>query len=81
MGQVAYMNTLFLCLCSNYTYILQIYFYILYKLIFFIQFVKCGFGGSNFPTHVFPSMVGRPIIRSSAKVGDIEVKVRLSINN
>lgn len=37
-------------------------------------FVKCGFGGSNFPTHVFPSMVGRPIIRSSAKVGDIEVK-------
>jgi len=39
------------------------------------QFVKCGYAGSNFPAHIFPSMVGRPIIRSTAKVGDIEVKV------
>ena len=23
-------------------------------------FVKCGFAGSNFPTHIFPAMVGRP---------------------
>ena len=37
--------------------------------------MKCGFAGSNFPEHIFPSMVGRPIIRSTAKVGDIEVKV------
>lgn len=37
-------------------------------------FVKCGYAGSNFPSHIFPSLVGRPIIRSSAKVGDIEVK-------
>ncbi|CAG2196815.1 ACTR2 [Mytilus edulis] len=37
-------------------------------------FVKCGFAGSNFPAHIFPSLVGRPIIRSTAKVGDIEVK-------
>ncbi|KAJ8045332.1 Actin-related protein 2 [Holothuria leucospilota] len=37
-------------------------------------FVKCGFAGTNFPAHIFPSLVGRPIIRSSAKVGDIEVK-------
>ncbi|PFX16978.1 actin-related protein 2 [Stylophora pistillata] len=37
-------------------------------------FVKCGYAGSNFPAHIFPSMVGRPIIRSTAKVGDIEVK-------
>ena len=43
--------------------------------IFVLQFVKCGFAGSNFPAHIFPSMVGRPIIRSTAKVGDIEVKV------
>lgn len=37
-------------------------------------FVKCGFAGSNFPTHIFPALVGRPIIRSSTKVNDIEVK-------
>ena len=39
-------------------------------------FVKCGFAGSNFPAHIFPSLVGRPILRSSAKVGNIEIKVR-----
>jgi len=37
-------------------------------------FVKCGYAGTNFPEHIFPSMVGRPMLRSSAKVGDIEVK-------
>ncbi|XP_005100913.1 actin-related protein 2 [Aplysia californica] len=37
-------------------------------------FVKCGFAGSNFPAHIFPSLVGRPIIRSTTKIGDIEVK-------
>lgn len=40
------------------------------------QFVKCGFAGSNFPEHIFPAMVGRPLIRSTAKVGNIEIKVR-----
>uniref|UniRef100_A0A8C6VVV9 Zgc:101810 n=1 Tax=Nothobranchius furzeri TaxID=105023 RepID=A0A8C6VVV9_NOTFU len=39
-------------------------------------FVKCGFAGSNFPQHIFPAMVGRPIIRSSTKVGNIEIKTR-----
>ncbi|XP_030854228.1 actin-related protein 2 isoform X3 [Strongylocentrotus purpuratus] len=37
-------------------------------------FVKCGFAGNNFPSHIFPSLVGRPIIRSNTKVGDIEIK-------
>ena len=37
--------------------------------------MKCGYAGSNFPDHIFPSLVGRPIIRSSAKVGNIVVKV------
>jgi len=37
-------------------------------------FVKCGFGGSNFPTQIFPSLVGRPILRSTAKIGNIELK-------
>ncbi|KAI6654578.1 Actin-related protein 2-B [Oopsacas minuta] len=37
-------------------------------------FVKCGYAGTNFPSHIFPSLIGRPIIRSTAKVNDIEVK-------
>ncbi|KAI9024026.1 actin family [Hyaloraphidium curvatum] len=37
-------------------------------------FVKCGFAGSNFPTAIFPSMVGRPILRAEEKVGDVEIK-------
>lgn len=28
-------------------------------------FVKCGFGGDNFPRHHFPSIVGRPILRAN----------------
>lgn len=44
----------------------------------FFQFVKCGFAGSNFPAHIFPSMVGRPILRAVNKIGDIEVKVSIS---
>ncbi|XP_068993994.1 actin-related protein 2 isoform X2 [Neodiprion pinetum] len=36
-------------------------------------FVKCGYAGSNFPAHIFPSMVGRPIIRAVNKIGDIEI--------
>lgn len=37
-------------------------------------FVKCGFSGANFPAHIFPSLVGRPILRSTTKINDIEVK-------
>ncbi|VDK46775.1 unnamed protein product [Anisakis simplex] len=37
-------------------------------------FVKCGYAGTNFPSHIFPSVVGRPIVRSSQRIGDIEVK-------
>jgi len=37
-------------------------------------FVKCGYAGSNFPDHVFPSMVGRPIIRAANRIDDVEVK-------
>lgn len=37
-------------------------------------FVKCGFAGANFPSHIFPSLVGRPMIRSSTKINNIEVK-------
>ena len=37
-------------------------------------FVKCGYAGNNFPTHIFPSLVGKPMIRSTVKVGDMQVK-------
>ncbi|XP_063971962.1 actin-related protein 2 isoform X4 [Diachasmimorpha longicaudata] len=37
-------------------------------------FVKCGYAGANFPAHIFPSIVGRPIIRAVNKIGDIDVK-------
>eukprot|EP01110_Echinostelium_bisporum_P012314 TRINITY_DN679_c0_g1_i1.p1 TRINITY_DN679_c0_g1~~TRINITY_DN679_c0_g1_i1.p1 ORF type:complete len:391 (-),score=161.67 TRINITY_DN679_c0_g1_i1:91-1263(-) len=37
-------------------------------------FVKCGFAGANFPTAIFPSMVGRPILRSEEKVENMEIK-------
>ncbi|KAI5629063.1 actin-related protein 2 [Silurus asotus] len=37
-------------------------------------FVKCGFAGSNFPEHIFPALVGRPVIRSDTKVGNIVIK-------
>jgi actin-related protein 2 len=38
-------------------------------------FVKCGFAGSNFPTAIFPSMVGRPIMRFEENVVEnIQIK-------
>ncbi|XP_026480842.1 actin-related protein 2-like [Ctenocephalides felis] len=37
-------------------------------------FVKCGYAGGNFPAYIFPSLIGRPIIRADSKIGDIEIK-------
>lgn len=37
-------------------------------------FVKVGNAGSNFPSFIFPSLVGRPIIRSAVKVNNVEIK-------
>eukprot|EP00045_Choanoeca_perplexa_P002749 m.26294 g.26294 ORF g.26294 m.26294 type:complete len:394 (+) comp11683_c0_seq1:89-1270(+) len=37
-------------------------------------FVKCGYAGANFPAHIFPSLVGRPVLRSKAKIDNIEIK-------
>eukprot|EP00730_Choanoeca_flexa_P016074 TRINITY_DN7525_c0_g1_i1.p1 TRINITY_DN7525_c0_g1~~TRINITY_DN7525_c0_g1_i1.p1 ORF type:complete len:395 (+),score=107.49 TRINITY_DN7525_c0_g1_i1:89-1273(+) len=37
-------------------------------------FVKCGYAGANFPAHIFPSLVGRPVLRSQAKIDNIEIK-------
>jgi actin-related protein 2 len=37
-------------------------------------FVKCGFAGANFPASIFPSMVGRPILRSEEKIDNVQLK-------
>lgn len=37
-------------------------------------FTKCGFAGANFPLSVFPSMVGRPLLRSGEKLADFQLK-------
>lgn len=41
-------------------------------------FVKIGYGGTNFPEHTFPSMVGRPILRAEERAtdtyGDVAIK-------
>jgi len=37
-------------------------------------FVKCGFAGANFPAAIFPSMVGRPMLRSEEKVENVQLK-------
>lgn len=55
--------------------------HVLIKIFILFQFVKCGYAGSNFPEHIFPALVGRPIIRSTAKVGNIEIKVIFFLKN
>ncbi|WWC64675.1 uncharacterized protein I303_107286 [Kwoniella dejecticola CBS 10117] len=37
-------------------------------------FVKCGYAGSNFPEHVFPSVVGRPILRAEERLGTSQIQ-------
>jgi actin-related protein 2 len=37
--------------------------------------VKVGYAGQNFPAHIYPSMVGRPILRAEESVNDaVELK-------
>ncbi|KAL9043243.1 MAG: hypothetical protein Q9214_003566, partial [Letrouitia sp. 1 TL-2023] len=37
-------------------------------------FLKVGYAAQNFPEHQYPSIVGRPILRSEERAGDIIVK-------
>jgi len=37
-------------------------------------FVKTGFAGDNFPQFVFPSMIGRPLMRFEEEFKDVELK-------
>ncbi len=44
------------------------------------QYVKVGYAGSNFPKSIFPSMLGRPVLRAEeALIADIELKVLISL--
>jgi actin-related protein 2 len=38
-------------------------------------FVKCGYAGANFPEFIFPSAVGRPLVRSTQRINNIQIKV------
>ncbi|KAG7015943.1 Actin-related protein 2 [Cucurbita argyrosperma subsp. argyrosperma] len=37
-------------------------------------YVKCGFAGENFPTSVFPCVVGRPLLRYEESLIEQELK-------
>ncbi|KAH7106172.1 actin binding protein [Auriculariales sp. MPI-PUGE-AT-0066] len=39
-------------------------------------FVKVGYAGSNFPEHVFPSLVGRPILRAEERVSGTDTVIK-----
>ena len=41
-----------------------------------LQFVKAGFAAENFPKAIFPSLVGRPVLRAEEAVqSDILLQV------
>lgn len=42
-----------------------------------MQYVKCGFAGENFPTSVFPCVVGRPMLRYEESLIEQELTVSL----
>jgi actin-related protein 2 len=37
-------------------------------------YVKLGYGNETFPRYVIPSILGRPMLRASQKIGDQELK-------
>ncbi|KAK1282514.1 Actin-related protein 2 [Acorus calamus] len=39
-----------------------------------MEYVKCGFAGENFPTSVFPCVVGRPMLRYEESLTEQELK-------
>ena len=43
-----------------------------------MQYVKCGFAGENFPTSVFPCVVGRPMLRYEESLMEQDLKVNIS---
>jgi actin-related protein 2 len=37
-------------------------------------FLKMGYAGENFPRFTIPSIAGRPLLRASQKIGEVELK-------
>jgi actin-related protein len=37
-------------------------------------FVKCGYASDNFPTFIFPSMIGKPMMRYEEEFKDVQLK-------
>ncbi len=37
-------------------------------------FVKLGYAGEYFPTHIFPSMIGTPTMKYSEEFEDVDLK-------
>jgi len=37
-------------------------------------YLKIGWAGDNFPSHMFPTMVGRPMLRYDEKIEGVELK-------
>ena len=33
-----------------------------FGVLYFVEYVKCGFAGENFPSSMFPCMVGQPML-------------------
>jgi actin-related protein 2 len=38
-------------------------------------YMKMGFSGDSFPTRTFPSIIGRPMLRSEEIIDDVALKV------
>lgn len=44
------------------------------------QFVKAGYAADNLPRFIFPSIVGRPVLRAEEEaIGDVELKVGAAV--
>ena len=44
-------------------------------------FVKVGYAGENFPRSIFPSMIGRPILRAEEAVNEAVVLKEVMVSN
>jgi len=46
------------------------------------RYIKLGYSNENFPREIYPSMIGRPMLRYEEKIDNIEIKVIINdVNN
>ncbi len=43
--------------------------------------MKIGWGGKNFPEAVYPTLVGRPMLRYEEQLENVQIKVRRPQND